>query len=124
MGNDDLDAVLARLEGSPRDHELRRIAAEALDDRGRREEAMETLAPLVNLTSHDEDGLPCLCKDCIVRAGAETEAQGMRFVRSFAVVGTRVLHFWMLAELERERAAVRASVASALRQKLAKRKQR
>jgi hypothetical protein len=48
----------------------------------------------------------------------------MQFVRAFAVVGTRVLHFWMLAEQDRERANVRASVAAALRARLAAPKRR
>jgi hypothetical protein len=43
----------------------------------------------------------------------------MQFVPSFAVVDNRVLHFWMLAEQESERAAVRDSVATALAARLA-----
>ena len=120
MASDDAVALLAELASRPSDHELRRRAAEALDDDGRHDEAAGVLAPLVNLTGHDDDvGLPCLCKRCLPGAGAIASAHDMQFVRAFAVVGARVLHFWMLAEQARDRANVRASVASALRARLA-----
>lgn len=120
MAADDIDGMLAELEARPSDHELRRRAAEALDDEGRHDEAAGVLAPLVNLTGHDEDvDLPCLCKRCLPLAGRVAAARDMHFVRAFAVVDTRVLHFWMLAEQARDRAKVRASVTSALRARLA-----
>jgi hypothetical protein len=116
MGADDIRALLDQLEANPADVVLRRRAAEALDAAGRREEALPVLAPLVNLAGHDDDvGLPCLCKRCLPAAGWTAAAAGMAFTRSFAVAGTRVLHFWQLAELEGERAAVRSSVAAAMR---------
>lgn len=115
MGPDEIRALLEQLEASPGDALLRRRAAEALDAAGRRDEALPVLAPLVNLTGHDDDdGLPCLCKRCLPAAGRTAEAGGMQFTRSFAVAGTRVLHFWQLTELEGERAAVRATVARAM----------
>ena len=123
MGADEIRALLEQLEASPGDAELRRRAAEALDAAGRREEAVPVLAPLVNLTGHDDDvGLPCLCKRCLPAAGWTAETAGMTFTRSFAVAGTRVLHFWQLAELEGERAADRRSVAAAMRARAAKMK--
>jgi hypothetical protein len=116
MGADEIRALLDQLEASPGDAELRRRAAEALDAAGRRDEALPVLAPLVNLTGHDDDvGLPCLCKRCLPAASWSAEAAGMAFTRSFAVSGTRVLHFWQLTELEGERASVRASVETAMR---------
>ena len=119
MGADDTRALLSQLEQAPNDANLRRRAAEALDAAGQRDEAIGILAPLVNLTGHDDDaGLPCLCKRCLPEAGMTAESAGMQFQRSFAVAGDRVLHFWMLAELAGERAGVRASVASALRLRL------
>jgi HEAT repeat protein len=122
MGADDIRALLGQLATTPDDHELRRRAAEALDAAGQRDEVAGVLAPLVNLTGHDDDAqLPCLCKTCLPRADVKAEAAGMAFQRSFAVVGDRVLHFWMLAELSGDRASVRASVASALRVRLAPR---
>jgi len=122
MGAEEIRALLDRLNATPDDADLRRRAAEALDAAGRRDEAMPLLAPLVNLTGHDDDvGLPCLCKGCLPRAGASAEASGMKFKRSFAVVGTRVLHFWQLAEQEPERQSVRRSVAAALAARLAPR---
>jgi len=120
MGADEIRSMLIRLSSTPGDPELRRAAAEALDAAGQRDDVWPILAPLVNLTGHDDDtGLPCLCKACLPGAGATAEASGMQFQRSFAVAGDRVLHFWMLAELEHERAAVRASVTAALQARLA-----
>jgi hypothetical protein len=120
MGADEIRALLDELAARPGDAELRRRAAEALDAAGRRDEALPVLAPLVNLVGHDDDvGLPCLCKRCLPAAGWTAEAAGMAFTRSFAVSGTRVLHFWQLAELEGERAAVRSSVAKAMRARAA-----
>ena len=120
MGADEISSLLGKLQANPGDHDTRRQAAEALDAAGKLGEAMSVLAPLVNLTGHDEDaGLPCLCKRCLPQAGDAAESEGMKFLRSFAVVDTRVLHFWMLAELENERAAVRESVTTALATRLA-----
>ena len=120
MGADEIRSLLIRLSSTPNDPELRRRAAEALDAAGQRDDVWPILAPLVNLTGHDDDtGLPCLCKTCLPRAGATAEASGMQFQRSFAVAGDRVLHFWMLSELDHERAAVRASVTAALQLRLA-----
>ena len=117
--------MLAELDARPEDAELRRRAAEALDAGGERDHAMTVLAKFINLTGHDEDaGLPCLCKACLPAAPRDAESAGMKFVRSFAVTGTRVLHFWMLAEQERDRAKVRAQVASALHTRLAAQKAR
>jgi hypothetical protein len=111
--------MLVKLQSRPDDLDLRRIAAEALDAEGALDDAVEILSPFVNLTGHDDDaGLPCLCKKCLPGAGKDAEAGGMKFVRSFAVVGNRVLHFWMLADQQRERAEVRAGVGEALRTRL------
>jgi hypothetical protein len=111
-------AMLVKLQSSPADPELRRQIAEAMDASGQREDIGPILDPLVNLTGHDDDaGLPCLCKKCLPVAPASAEASGMKFVRSFAVSGTRVLHFWMLSDLDR--VAVRASVQKALAERLA-----
>jgi len=120
MGADEIRSLLIQLSSTPGDPELRRRAAEALDAAGQRDDVWPILAPLVNLTGHDDDAqLPCLCTACLPRAGATAEASGMQFLRSFAVAGSRVLHFWMLQELDHERAAVRASVTEALRTRLA-----
>lgn len=79
----------------------------------------------VNVTGHDEDaGLPCLCKRCLPRAAATAEAGGMQFRRSYAIAGTRVLHFWMLAELAGEERHVRATVGEALVARLVRRPSR
>lgn len=42
----------------------------------------------------------------------------MTFYRSFALAGTRVLHFWMLDAVAGDRENVRRSVAAALVQRL------
>jgi hypothetical protein len=115
--------MLIQLQTRPDDAELRRRTAEALDAQGQRDDAAAVLAPLVNLTGHDNDAqLPCLCKKCLPSAGDAAEAQGMAFRRSWAVVGTRVLHFWLLAEQDADRAAIRQSVAAAVRQRFAAQK--
>lgn len=78
---------------------------------------------LVNVTGHDVDvGLPCLCKACLPHAASTAEASGMQFQRSFAVAGTRVLHFWMLAELAGDERNVQATVADALAARLRRRR--
>ncbi|MDQ3335277.1 MAG: tetratricopeptide repeat protein [Myxococcota bacterium] len=120
MGADEISSLLVKLQANPEDLDTRRRAAEALDASGKLDEAVAVLAPLINVTGHDEDvGLPCLCSRCLAAAPAAAESEGMKFSRSFAVTNKRVLHFWMLAELEHERAAVRESVAIALEQRLA-----
>lgn len=112
--------MLGQLQAAPDDHALRARAAEALDAEGRVDEAFELLAPLVNVTGHDDDaGLPCLCKRCLPTAPRTAESGGMPFRRTFAITRDRVLHFWLLAELAGSRAQVRASVASALAIRLA-----
>lgn len=118
---DEIQALLRKLEQTPDDFELRGRAADALDAAGRRDEALATLAPLVNVTGHDDDaGLPCLCKMCFSRAPETAEAADLTFRRSFAVARNRVLHFWTPRDLDRP--GVRRSVAEALHQRLAPRK--
>jgi hypothetical protein len=108
---EDAQTLVAQLRARPGDADLRRRAAEALDAAGG--DPLPVLAGFVNLTGHDDDvGLPCLCKRCLPSAGKTAEASDMKFVRSFAVRDTRVLHFWMLAD--QPRAQVRASVAEQL----------
>jgi hypothetical protein len=120
VGADEIRALLAELQARPDDAELRRRAAEALDGDGRRDEVKAILAPLVNLTGHEDDGqLPCLCRRCLPHAGDSAASAGMEFERSFVVVGRRVMHFWMLRELGADRIGVRASVAAALAARLA-----
>jgi hypothetical protein len=117
MGVDEIQVLLGQLDSSPDDDALRARAAEALDTAGRRTEAVALLAPLVNITGHDDDaGLPCLCKLCLPRAAEVAEAVGITFKRSFAVTGNRVLHFWTPEELDR--VPVRKSVAEALAARL------
>jgi hypothetical protein len=120
VGADEISSLLVKLQANPADDDTRKLAAEALDASGKPDEAVTVLAPFINLTGHDEDaGLPCLCRRCLAQAPAAAEAEGMKFVRSFAIVGTRVLHFWMLADQAHDRANVRESVEAALKQRLA-----
>jgi HEAT repeat protein len=120
VGADETASLLVKLQANPDDLDVRRRAAEALDAEGKRADALAVLAPLINLTGHDEDaGLPCLCKRCLPAAPPVAESEGMKFTPSFAVVENRVLHFWMLAELAHERASVRESVTTALAKRLA-----
>jgi len=121
VGADEIRSLLIQLQAKPNDIKLRRRTAEALDASGQRDDATAVLAPLVNLTGHDDDTqLPCLCKACLPTAPEAADAAGMSFRRSFAISGTRVLHFWMLAD--QDRAAVRASVSAAMRARAAAQK--
>src|SRR5262245_27724610 len=113
MAADDLVGMLAELAELPTDSDLPRLVAEALDDQDRRDELARVLAPLVNLTGHDDDvELPCLCKRCLPLAERTASARDMQFIRAFAIVGKRVLHFWMLADQAHEHARVRTSVTA------------
>ncbi len=110
--------MLVQLQSRPDDTDLRRETAELLESQGSLDDAVMVLAPLVNVTGHDSDaGLPCLCEACLARAGKSAAVGELSFVRSFALSGRRVLHFWMLAD--QDRAAVRASVRDALAARLA-----
>lgn len=113
-----IQSMLVQLQSRPDDTDLRRETAELLDSQGSLDDAVMVLAPLVNVTGHDNDaGLPCLCKRCLPGAGKTASAGELAFVRSFAVADRRVLHFWMLAD--QDRATVRASVRDALAKRLA-----
>jgi len=113
--------MLVQLQSRPDDTDLRRKTAQLLEAQGALDDAIAVLAPLVNVTGHDSDsGLPCLCKACFAHAGKTAASGELAFVRSFAICDHRVLHFWMLADQDRD--AVRASVGDALRQRLAYRK--
>lgn len=133
MGADEIRALLSQLTAAPDDVALRTRAAEELeaartDAAAARADIDAVLAPLTNLVGHDDDtGLPCLCRDCLPRAGTRATADGNEWMRSFVVVGTRVLHFWMLAEQARKKgvaASVRASVRARLTQRLARKPRR
>lgn len=109
--------MLVRLASQPGNSDLRLQTAEALDAQGKPEAVAAILATFINLTGHDDDaGLPCLCKACLPAAPLATESNGFAWSRSFAVVGTRVLHFWQLAD--QHRGQVRASVTASLRARL------
>lgn len=127
MGADDLRALQVKLQATPHDAALRGRVAELIDRTTRggadRSAVDAVLAPLVNLTGHDDGvGLPCLCRDCLAAAGATAEHDGVTYHRSFVITGSRVLHFWMLAGQRRDH--VRASVANALVRRLGKRASR
>lgn len=123
MASDELVALLVRVIQQPGELELRRRAAELLDQRGSTEEALVLLAPLINFTGHEEGSrLPCLCKACLPSAAAITETGGVAFHRSFAVHGSRVLHFWLAEELLDDRAEVKRAVGDALRGRLARKR--
>jgi hypothetical protein len=93
------EALLGDLAAAPDDDALRERAAAALCGRGRHREAIEVLAPLINLTAHDGPTLPCLCRRCLDPERVEAEADGLRFVRRFAVARGRVLYYWAPIEI-------------------------
>ena len=76
MGADDVQALLGKLQVSPEDHELRRRAAEALDATGQRDEAVALLAPLVNVTGHDDDAGKLVPQDRAVLEPRREAVQG------------------------------------------------
>lgn len=113
MGVDEIQALLGKLDAAPADVTLRAQTAAALESAGRHPEVLAVLAPLVNVTGHDDDaGLPCLCKRCLPLAAVTADAAGMEFRRTFAVARDRVLHYWTLRDLPRD--SVRRDVAAAL----------
>ncbi len=113
MGVDEIQALLGKLNQSPDDVALRGQTAAALESAGRHPEVLTVLAPLVNVTGHDDDtGLPCLCKRCLPLAADSADAAGMQFRRTFAIARDRVLHYWTLRDLPRD--TVRRDVAAAL----------
>ena len=119
---DELVTALVQLVAEPDRVDLRRRAAELLDQRGHGSEARAIAHPLVNFTGHDDSSvLPCLCKTCGDAVGNIAEARGMTFHRAFAISGDRVLHYWLVDELAADRTAVRRSVGEALRSKLTRR---
>ncbi len=118
--------LLEKLAKAPSDVALRRTVAEAVEAEiaagADRAEVDRVLAPLVNLTGHDDDtGLPCLCRDCLPRAGTVAEAADTKFHRSFVIDGSRVLHFWLLADQHGKRDSVRGEVRARLEERLGKR---
>jgi hypothetical protein len=137
MASDELIALLVQVIQRPAELELRRRAAELLEQRGASAEALAVLSPLVNFTGHeagDDAGgdaggksgakLPCLCKTCLPTAGAAAEVDGVTFTRAFVVSGSRVLHFWLIDELADQRAEVKRAVGEALRGRLQRKNER
>lgn len=121
---DALAAMLEQLAASPADHALRARVADALDAAGRRSEALAAVAPLVNLTGHDDgEELPCLCKRCLPAAPDRAQAAGTWYVRSFAIAGNRVLHHWIPQQVAGERRQIRRTVSEALVARLTSLKQ-
>jgi len=115
-----LDALLDDLSARPDDEALRERAARALSEAGREREAVELLGALINLTAHDGPTLPCSCRRCLVPERSEAEAEGLRFVRRFAVAHARVLYYWVPIELADDPGLAR-SVRARLAERLAAR---
>jgi hypothetical protein len=116
---DDLPTLLVQLVQEPGNRELRRRAAEALDQQGQLEQALGLLVPFVNFTGHEEGSpLPCLCKTCAASAGLTARTSGASFHRAFAIAGHRVLHFWLIDDLAEQRQEIRRSVGEGLRARL------
>src|SRR5262245_18087200 len=70
----------------------------------------------VNLTAHqDPSPLPCLCRECLPKAGETCELASAQFFRAQAEAHGRVLWFWVPAELRPELPAVIAAVGERMR---------
>ena len=118
--NDGPDVLLQQLAANPDDEDLRARTAMALTMARRHAEAETVLASLTNLSAHDGPTLPCLCRRCLQPGLIEAEADGMAFVRRFAVARGRVLYFWTPREQADNRGVLRA-VQWRLQQRLARR---
>jgi hypothetical protein len=70
------------------------------------------------LAKHEETSLPCLCRRCLHPENASADAEGTRYVRDFVVAHGRTLFYWMPEELLPEAKQVRASMRSAVRDRL------
>lgn len=93
--------------------------ARSLEGAGRYREAAQLLiSRLRNVTGHEEDPMPCLCKRCILPDRAGAERAGQRFLREWAVSDGRVLFFWIPAELSGRRSEVQRAAQAALSGKL------
>jgi hypothetical protein len=100
MARADLEEMLVRLAAAPDDGDLRVRVAMELTRRDRHGEAAALLGEgFVNLTAHDGPTLPCLCRRCLQPELGHAQAEGMGFVRRFAVAHGRVLWFWVPHEL-------------------------
>jgi hypothetical protein len=114
-----IDAQLNTLAASPDDSRLRVELARALTRLGRHREAVELLQDrFINLTAHDGPTLPCLCRRCLRSELVDAHAQGMDFVRRFAVEQGRVLYYWAPLQFANDPGLAR-SVSARLAQRLA-----
>lgn len=113
-------SLLKALQSQPKDETLRFKAAGALKNEGKHGQAARLLIDgLINLTGHDDDILPCLCKRCIRLDEGEASADGHDFEREFAVSNGRVLFYWVPREIL-NRNAVAHSVAARMKKRLTK----
>lgn len=83
-------------------------------------EAAEAMALLLRdgmvLGEHTSDeGLPCLCRRCLVPGELQVERGGLTFQRDFVVARRRVLFYWAPTELGSDAEKLRYSMRNALR---------
>ena len=113
------DDLLDKVGREPADLALRERAARALARAGRTEESVKVLtSTLRNLTAHEAQALPCLCKRCLDPKQAQAENGGAAYYREFAVAEGRVLFFWVPVELKRRAKGVASSVQTTLKDTL------
>jgi hypothetical protein len=111
-------ALRDKLRLEPHDDALRERVARALHEEGELAEALRELAPLVNLTAHDDDVLPCLCREHLGAAPLAASVEGVGFRRSFTIGGGRVLHYWIPDELAGDEGELSRSVRVGLLRRL------
>jgi hypothetical protein len=98
-----------------------RVESEARDlfERGDGAGGIEHLAKSAILFArHETTTLPCLCAKCLRPGETTAEAEGVPYVRDFVVTRYRVLFYWTPSELAGDAGQLRASMRSALRQRL------
>lgn len=109
MSASPIEDLEVQLAANPGDETLRARLALALTQAGRHADAASVLSEhLRNLTAHDGPTLPCLCRRCLVPALVTAEADGMTFLRRFAVARGRVLWFWVPTEFADEDSLARS----------------
>lgn len=115
-------SLIDALNAHPDDQKLRFKAAQALRNEGKHGPSARLLIDgLTNLTGHDDDILPCLCKRCIKLDVANASAEEHEFEREFAVTMGRVLFYWVPREIL-GRNAVANSVTARMKKHLSKKR--
>lgn len=93
--------------------------ARALFDRGDAAGAIAYLGDhAILFARHEVTSLPCLCARCLRPEPSAITAEGVPYLRDFVIKSYRALFYWAPAELSGNAGQMRASMRSALRERL------